>query len=199
MSLEQLLAVPGIWRGRAGVPVDTVATGWPSLDAVLPGGGWPRGALIEVFIGAQGIGEIGLLLPALAQLSAEGQPQAWIAPPLLPYAPALAAAGLDLSRLLIVQPPQATRVAWAIEECLRADGCGAVVAWPPLLDGRSLRRLQLAAAASGACGFLFSPPGARRQPSPAALRIGVAPGPGQALDITVFKARGMRPQRVTVQ
>lgn len=176
-----------------------VPSGWATLDALLPGGGWPRGALTELFVDAYGIGELSLLLPALARIAADGNPQAWIAPPLLPYAPALAAAGLDIAQLLVVQPPETTQLAWAIEECLRAEGCGAVVAWPRRLDGRRLRRLQLAAAASGACGFLFSPADARHQPSPAALRLGVAPAVDGALEITVFKARGIRPRRVTVQ
>lgn len=197
--LDQLLAHPSIWRGEAGGTVAALATGWPELDTVLPGGGWPRGALTELFVEPYGIGEIGLLLPALARIAADGSPQAWIAPPMLPYVPALAAAGLDVAQLLVVQPPETAQLAWAIEECLRAEGCGAVVAWPGSLNGQRLRRLQLAAAAGGACGFLFRPAAARRQPSPAALRIGITAVAATALEVTVFKARGMRPRRVTVQ
>ena len=187
-SLTALLDNPAIWRGASQAPVPAVATGWTELDVVLPGGGWPCGALTELFVDAYGIGELTLLLPALARIAEAGRPQVWIAPPMVPYAPTLADAGLDLAQLLVVQPP-VEQQAWTAEECLRVDGCGAVLAWLPALDHRRLRRLQLAAAASGACGFLFSPGTNRRQPSPAALRLGVATD-GNTLEITVYKARG---------
>ena len=47
-------------------PAPTLASGFPRLDAELPGGGWPRGALTELLAEHEGIGELGLLLPALA-------------------------------------------------------------------------------------------------------------------------------------
>ncbi len=192
-SLTTLLENPAIWRGATQAPVPAVATGWAELDAVLPGGGWPCGALTELFVDAYGIGELTVLLPALARIAAEGRPQVWIAPPMVPYAPALAGVGLDLTQLLVVQPP-VDQQAWTAEECLRVEGCGAVLAWLPALDPRQLRRLQLAAAASGACGFLFSPGVSHRQPSPAALRLGVATN-GDTLEITVYKARGVSGSR----
>ncbi len=171
-------------------------TGWSALDAILPGGGWPRGALTELFVARDGIGELSLLSPALVHLIADGLPQAWVAPPYVPYAPALAAAGFDLSRLLVIEPPDPAQLPWAVEECLRADGCGAVLAWMPRAVPGVLRRLQLAAAASGACGFLFRRTGAQR-PSPAALRVKLTPADG-GLRVSVFKARGGRPSEVTL-
>ena len=195
-SLSTLLQNPAIWRGASPAPVPAVATGWPALDAVLPGGGWPRGALTEIHVDP-GVGELSLLLPALARLAQEDRPQVWIAPPWVPYAPALADAGLDLARLLIVQPP-GPQLAATLEECLRVEGCGAVLAWPSVLDGRALRRLQLAAAASGACGFLFLTGASRRQPSPAALRLAVAPVGGN-LEVTLLKARGVRIRKVLLE
>lgn len=196
-SLSVLLQNPAIWRGATPAPVPAVATGWRALDAVLPGGGWPRGALTEVHAGA-GVGELSLLLPALARIAQEGRPQVWVAPPMVPYAPALDAIGFDLAQLLIVQPPVDADVAWSVEECLRVDGCGAVLAWTPALDGRALRRLQLAAAASGACGFLFPAGDAHRQPSPAALRVAVAPATA-GLEVTLLKARGVRTRKVLLE
>jgi hypothetical protein len=95
---------PGIWRGselaRTGCP--GIASGFAALDAELPGGGWPCGALTEILPQHEGIGELRILGPALAQLAAQGKFIAWIAPPYLPYAPALAAAGIGLERVLIV-------------------------------------------------------------------------------------------------
>src|SRR5258708_38997290 len=94
-SFAALLDRPGIWRGDslslAGTPA--IPCGFPGLDAELPGGGWPAGALTEILPAHEGIGELRLLGPALAGLSQLGLRLAWIAPPHLPYAPALAAAG----------------------------------------------------------------------------------------------------------
>ena len=87
-SFAALLDRSDIWRGgglsRAGAP--TVPSGFPGLDAELPGGGWPAGALTEILPAHEGIGELRLLGPALAGLSKRGLRLVWIAPPHLPYA-----------------------------------------------------------------------------------------------------------------
>jgi len=100
-AIARLLEHPAIWRGRSVARRDTVPTGYPALDARLPGGGWPQAALVEIMVPHLGGGELQLLLPVLAALS--NQPVArwcvWIAPPLEPYAPALAARGLSVGLL----------------------------------------------------------------------------------------------------
>src|SRR5690606_2768600 len=105
-SLESVLQHPGIWRGnqRAQTAADALPTGFAVLDELLPGGGWPRGALTEVLLSRQGIGELRLLTPALARQSQADGWLAWVAPPYVPYAAALAAAGIDLARLLVAKP-----------------------------------------------------------------------------------------------
>src|SRR5262245_5154998 len=103
MPFLALLDRPDLWPGaslnRAGPT--TVSSGFPALDAALPGGGWPAGALTEILPAHDGIGELRLLGPALA--SRRGSRLAWIAPPHLPYAPALAATGIDIAALVIVR------------------------------------------------------------------------------------------------
>ena len=100
-ALAELLSHPAIWRGNqlGCVATPGVPTGFPALDAELPGGGWPAAALTEILPQHEGIGELRILGHALASLSARGRWLAWIAPPYLPYAPALQAAGIDLARL----------------------------------------------------------------------------------------------------
>ena len=63
------LEVPGVWRADAlGSGQSQVQpTGHPLLDAQLPGGGWPVGALCEVLQPLAGLHEWQLILPALAQ------------------------------------------------------------------------------------------------------------------------------------
>ena len=103
-ALAKLLSHPAVWRGSAlgSVATPSVPTGFPALDAELPGGGWPAAALTEILPQHEGIGELRILGHALASLSARGRWLAWIAPPYLPYAPALQAAGIDLARLIVV-------------------------------------------------------------------------------------------------
>ena len=174
-----------------------LATGFAQLDAVLPGGGWPVGAITELMPETQGIGELSLLMPALAQLSRAGRYFAWIAPPCLPYPPALAQHGLALDRLLLVQAHDARTVLWVAEQLLRCPAIGAVLAWPAALDDRRARRLQLAAETGGSCGLIYRPPAAAQQPSPAALRLRLAAFDG-GLRIDIQKARGGRTHALVV-
>jgi hypothetical protein len=172
-------------------------TGFADFDALLPGGGWPVGAITELMPETQGIGELSLLLPALAQLSRAGRYLVWIEPPCLPYPPALAQHGLVLNRLLLVQAHEAATVLWAAEQALRCPAIGAVLAWPAALDDRRVRRLQLAAETGGSCGLLYRPPSAALQPSPAALRLRLRPR-GAGLHVEIQKARGGRAHALVV-
>ncbi|MEJ5212054.1 MAG: translesion DNA synthesis-associated protein ImuA [Burkholderiales bacterium] len=187
-SLDTLLQHPALWRGDqlAQVAQPSLASGFEALDRELPGGGWPVGALTELLHEREGIGELRLLLPALARLTGAGRWVAWVAPPHLPYAPALAAAGIDLARLLVIGAVSPRDDLWAAEQALRAGSMGAVLFWPGELDARAARRLQLAAEAGGAAGFLYRPLAAATEPSPAALRIALEPPSA----LRILKRRG---------
>ena len=190
--LDELLQQPGIWRGRdraAHTGLEHIATGFAELDQALPGNGWPLGALTEVLHAQPGVGELRLLMPALARLSRQGRWIALIAPPYIPYAPALAACGIDLSHLLLVHARTSVDTLWAVEQALRAGTCGAVLAWPGQMDEKSLRRLQLAAEAGKAWGVLFRGPEAAGQASAAALRLEVSSEQEQTR-VKLFKCRG---------
>ena len=182
---------PGIWRGselaRTGCP--GIATGFAALDAELPGGGWPCAALTEILPQHEGIGELRILGPALAQLAAQGKFIAWIAPPYLPYAPALAAAGIGLERIVIVKTSKDSDSLWAAEQALGSAACGGVLAWPHEIRFPQLRRLQLAAEGGRCLAVLFRPTEAAREPSPAVLRIALATHAG-GLALSILKRRG---------
>lgn len=201
-ALDQLLAQPGIWRAGERRPQTAITgdrhtpTGFAELDAALPGGGLPAGALTEVLHERHGIGELRLLMPALARLSRQGRWIALIAPPYVPYAPALAAQGIDLSRVLLVHPASSRDSLWSVEQALRAGTCAAVLAWPRHCDDRSLRRLQLAAEAGDSLGLLFRPATAAAERSPAALRLQLAHAAGGRLGVTLLKCRGGHRQQL---
>jgi len=158
MNLDALLQRTDVWRGgRLTAAVKAVPSGFTELDELLPGGGWPQGALTEIMMPRQGIGALRLLMPALAQLSQGERWICWVAPPHIPYAPALLNAGIDVSRILLVHPGAQQDGLWAVEQSLRCGNCAAVLAWQTLDDKVMLRRLQLAADTDYALGVLFRP------------------------------------------
>jgi hypothetical protein len=190
-SLDVLLEHPGLWRGEeCARNVPTVPSGFDTLDRCLPGGGWPQGALSELFVPVVGIGELSLLMPACARLTHAGRWVIFIAPPHVPYAPALAAAGLNLARLLLVRAESGKEKLWALEQALKSGHCGAVLAWPDRSDDRSQRRLQLACEQGGTSGFLFVQAQAAAEASTAALRLALAPAADGQLDVRILKRRG---------
>lgn len=189
--LEAVLQHPGIWRGeqRAPAAVAALPTGFAMLDELLPGGGWPRGALTELLIARQGIGELRLLTPALARISKADGWLAWVAPPYVPYAAALAAVGIDLGRVLVAQPQSEVDAWWTAEQVLRSGACGASLAWLRAADERRMRRLQLAAETGHAWGVLFRHARAAQDRSPAALRLVLEPA-ANGLSVRILKRRG---------
>jgi hypothetical protein len=194
-SLHALLDDPRLWRaGRQGRHWPTLSSGHPQLDALLPGGGWPAAMLTEIAVECWGSGELELFMPLLARLSAPGAVRAtgWLAlisPPFLPYGPAFAAAGIDLSRLLLIRARDDMDSLWSAEQALHSGSCRAVLAWAGRADGRRLRRLQLAAENGQAPLILFRPAAALAAPSPAALRLRLAAGDGSAR-LHLVKHRG---------
>lgn len=188
-----------VWRGTAAsVARAVIPTGFSALDRALPGGGWPLGAITEIFVDGYGIGELGLLMPAMSALTQAdpAKPRkwiAWIAPPFVPYAPALQQHGVDVDRLLMIHPtPGGKSRLWAIEQVVRSGSSTGVLAWVAATDGVMLRRLQLAAEDQGCWVLLFRPADARHQRSPAALRLRLAQTP-TSIRVEIFKCRGGRP------
>ena len=197
--LDRLLENPRVWRGHRQVK-NGLASGYDALDRHLPGGGWPQAALTEILVDRYGVGELRLLMPALARLSAGGDAGdgdepgwiAWVAPPFQPYPPALQQWGVDLSRLLIVRPKSDDEVLWSAEQALASGTCAAVLLWPHSLGDQASRRLQLAAEKGGSWAVAFRPAAARGEPSAAALRIALEPT-GSGTRLVILKSRGGRP------
>lgn len=194
--LARLLEHPALWRGRSAARVPTWSTGYPMLDAGLPGGGWPRAGLVEILTPQPGVGELHLLIPTLARLTglAPARWVAWIAPPFEPYAPALAAHDVALDRQLVVR----TRVPlWAMEQALGSGACEAALAWVQAARPRDLRRLQLATGRGRTLGFVFRSLAAAREASPAELRLSIAPRAG-GVEVALLKSRGGSRERIAV-
>jgi protein ImuA len=195
---------PALWRAhqlgrQRGV---VVASGFAELDAELPGGGWPARALTELLLPHPGIGEIRLLAPALAALQRDGRSVMLFDPPAALCGWTLAALGLDLRLLLLVQardglpgrarallPP--ADLLWALEQALKSGHLGAVLAWlPDRVRPEAVRRLQLAAQAHDGPAFLLRDPQLLARPSAAPLRLLLAVAGPDALALRFVKRRG---------
>lgn len=177
VSLTDILQRQAVWRGGApsGAALPAAPTGYAALDAELPGGGWPSGGLAELLCRAEGVGELQVVLPALAALTGAGHRVAWLAPPYLPYAPALEAAGVHLANLTVVRAPGRRDALWAAEQALRSGAFHALLLWLPRASYPELRRLAVAAQAGPAFALAFRPPAAALESSPAVLRLALEP------------------------
>ncbi|TDU28745.1 cell division inhibitor SulA [Panacagrimonas perspica] len=185
---------PKVWRATEQAQIRTEPTGFDVLDRALPGGGWPLGAVSEVLHAQLGAGELSLALPLLARLTQAGRPVAFVAPPMLPYAPRLAAAGIQLSKLLIVDRTESDseqNALWSAEQLLRA-AAGAVLLWIEKADAHALRRLQLAAEESDSCVLLYRSERYAAESTPSALRLRIW-RQNAAPQVEVLKCRGARP------
>ena len=209
-QLQELLAHPSVWRGRSRAAIPTVSTGFAALDAGLPGGGWPRHGLVEVLTPQPGVGELYLLLPAMAALSQLSPPRwcTWVSPPHVPFAPALEAHGLALDRMLIVETPLAgprqsefnrrrnggdRMNLWVMEQALKSGAASVALAWLPRASPRAVRRLQLAAEQGRALGVLYRNQRFAGEASPAMLRLLLEPqvrGDKQGARVSLIKSRG---------
>jgi protein ImuA len=194
-------------------------SGRGEVDALLPGGGFPRGALAELS-GGPASGKTGIALSILREALAEGGLAAFVDGRGEFYPPAARALGIDLGRLLIVRmdgpgetrrpgaPPTALAapsagervrsLLWAAEALLGSGAFGAVAIDVPLrgadpsrLEGM-LRRLGAAAEQGGAAGLWLgsAAPGRRL---PAAVRIELGPGGRVLRAVARGTAAGSRP------
>lgn len=178
-------------------PCGIESTGFDALDRLLPGGGWPLGALTEIYPVATGIGEFTLLLPLMARLTRQGRRVALVAPPYIPYSQALAWHGVKLDRLVLLQPEKPAEALWALEQTLASKTLALAVGWPARATERDVRRLQLAAETGGASAVLYRPMRDAVQSSPAALRLRLA-RTEDGLLVDLFKSRGGHPAAVTL-
>ncbi len=145
--------------------------------------------MTELLADDEGIGELGLVLPALRHLVQGGAWIALVAPPYVPYAPAFAGRGIDPARVVVIATTQDKHRWWAAEQVLRANSAGALLFWPHIIHDPRLHRLQLAAQEGEAPAFVFAGTARAAHPSPAPLRIRLS-AEAARLRVDVFKRRG---------
>jgi len=193
VSFDEIMARPDVWCADrlASATVPVVSSGYPELDAELPGSGWPRGALTEILVDGVGFGECSLVMPALGRMREENRWSLLVAPPYGLQGPAWMACGIDLTHLVVVSPTRQRDVLWATEHALSSGAVGTVLCWTKNIDSPQVRRLQVAVAGSNTLAFLFRPARARTDSSAASLRLLLSAGSRGALAVDLLKRRGM--------
>jgi len=189
LTLEQLARICQTGRADALRRPLAQATGYAQLDDALPGGGLPVGALTEILPQTEGIGELRVVMPALAQLTRNQRYVAFVEPPYIPYPPALAQHSVRLEQIVMLRKQTPSLSLWASEQMLRCSAFGAVLLWSTAVNDKALRRLQLAAEAGGNLAIVYRPATAARMASPAALRLALH-ADNDGLRIEIKKCRG---------
>jgi protein ImuA len=178
---------------RPGRRDGVVSCGLPEVDAALPGGGFPRGAIAELS-GGPASGKTAVALALFAALGPEDL-VAYVDGRGELYPPAAAARGVDLGRLLVVRPgagaprdpasgaaareaaPDIRAGLWAAEALLASGAFAAVAVDLPVeraipgVDAVA-RRLQAAVERGGAVGLWLAD--GRGLRVPAAVRLVLA-------------------------
>jgi len=194
--------------GLKASPDRAFVTGLAAWDAIAPQRMFARGAVHELLFDA-GAGEPRFVAAVMARGAAESKdeggrmkdetedssfssfilhpsslnsPVVWSDPRGEVYPPALAALGFDLTKTFLLRTTHDEDEAWAVAECLRCRGGGAVIAAPPpsrRMSRIEARRLQLAAEHGGSVGILLRQTGRGDNVYAAATRWKVSPYRGE--------------------
>lgn len=173
-ELQQLIERGSLWKGNER-PSGAVAqsnvyasSGQLVLDQAL-GGGWLRGRVHELQCAHLFSGELSLLAAAIANAAVLARPVFWLAPPAIPYAPALlgmlasaanspmaAGANAAAAQHIVINPAHEADALWAAETILHSGQVAVLLLWAEQLSATAVRRLHLAAAESEAWVFVIT-------------------------------------------
>jgi cell division inhibitor SulA len=113
------------------------------------------GKLTEIITHDNDLSSMPLLMPLLAQLSRDDRWFAWVAPPALLPKTLLTEAGIDLGKVILLQPDSAHSAFDLAKRALSAGTCHAVISWPGYLSEFELKALEQAAACGHSHGILI--------------------------------------------
>lgn len=181
-----------VWRGDRMVRTQLASTptGWAALDAELPGQGWPSQSLTEILQPQSSLLEWRLTAAALRQQSAQRKAIVAVGAPQPPHASGLAQQGIAPDQLVWIQASTPHERLWVLEQLIRANCAGALLAWLPQAHPEQIRRLQISAQQFHGLVFLFRPDSCLHQASAAPLRVRVRCGAPWSLQLHIAKRRG---------
>jgi len=170
-------------------------TGVLAVDALLPAGGFPLGQVVELW-GSAASGRTRLALRAVAEAHRSLRLAAYVDGAGELYPPALSALGVNPSRLLWVQPTEAStsaerpsQLGWAALQLLRSGAFVCVVLdlthTAHRLPPQASKRLLDAAAHAGSLLLLLTP---EEAPGDGSLRLRMTAGP-RGVHVEVVRSR----------
>jgi recombination protein RecA len=169
--------------------LSVLRTGIGPVDALLPGGGFPLGQVVELW-GEAASGRTRLALRAVAEAHRALRLAAWIDGARALYPPALPALGVRLEQLLLVHPPEPKQLAWSALQLLRSGAFAAVALdlthTSVRLSPPESHRLVDAASRSGGLLLLITPAEA---PGDGAFRLRVSAEGPQGIRVEVVRSR----------
>ncbi len=113
------------------------------------------GKLTEIITHDNDLSSMPLLMPLLAQLSRDDRWFAWVAPPALLPKTLLTDAGIDLGKVILLQPDNGHNAFDLARRALAAGTCHAVISWPGFLSEFELKALEQAAISGHSHGILI--------------------------------------------
>ncbi|MFA0000942.1 translesion DNA synthesis-associated protein ImuA [Vibrio lentus] len=176
-----------IWKGlQSTTQGSTTSTGYPQLDKQLDGG-FPTHGVIEVE-SQQGIGELRLLTPYLAQQKSQ-KLAIFINPPGKICAEFFNGQNIPLENILIIQPQRDLDALWAAEQCLKSGACHSVLLWGADLEIHQTKRLQAASETGKCLQFHFKATSHNQLSLPVSLNMKLS-SHAQGLKVEVTKRKG---------
>lgn len=115
------------------------------------------GKITEIILQDEDEYNLQLLMPLLAQLSKDDRWFAWIAPPKKMPKQWLIEAGIDINKIIVLQPRGENSALQLAEKALKTGTCHAVISWPDQLNNDEFEQLQSAAKQGSSHAILIRP------------------------------------------
>ena len=115
------------------------------------------GKITEIILQDEDEYNFQLLMPLLAQLSKDDRWFAWIAPPKKMPKSWLLQAGIDINKIMVLQPDQEHNELDLATKALKTGTCHAVISWPGRLNDEEFSQLQSAAKQGQSHAILVRP------------------------------------------
>jgi hypothetical protein len=144
-------------------------------ESILPGGALAEGTLVELLAPCSGTGAWEVAFQLLKSLLSEPFTPLLIDNQQEFYPPGAAQRGVDLDRLIVVQPRSLADQLWALEQALRCDARLIVLSPLGRIPSTAFRRLKLAALRGKSLGIFVREASLRAFPSWADRRFLVEP------------------------
>lgn len=113
------------------------------------------GSITEIVLRNGESNSIPMLMPLLAQLSQDNRWLVWIAPPVLLPKQTLLAAGIDLKKVILLNPDSKHSTFQLAKQALGTGTSHAVVSWPGYLSESEFEELETAAQQGQSLGIVI--------------------------------------------